>query len=501
MEHWNVFQLFNKKVILNLGLTAGMLLLLFCRQGSVYGESLFPAVSNSIFTFSYWWVPIGRGEDGIHDCSFTYQQKDDCEPVTLLSNVCYYYSTEYENRSGLGTMYRVNIEVSSDFEKNYQVVSYDKFRVESDYTTATRSFVDCHQDFLSASSSLPIYCFATKELCSKYLRGEISATEALNYDAIIETLKSTEYNSELPYYDDVRMAVNNDKSVTYTAKMSLEQQDKIVSEKEYRMNYNGYAIYIDDRQMGMLNALVTEIGIDAIVNGKKLDEVIQFDESGRLCVQKILVDENNSDLTSPGHSGGGGRHDDIFSIASVSSLVALKLDENHGPVVYSFQRNLSSKKYLNPDTGDTSATGKTGYNYLLLGYYTSNVICTDEINSEYGYLSYSYQWLYDAFRQRYGSGTKVIGDSLNGNVFVDPDKSYNYDDQGKEVVPGLNNGNLNSDSLLEHINNGFGLLGTDGYIELSRRYFLGVPSYIWALIAMAMSVSILVIVFKSIRGM
>lgn len=65
----------------------------------------------------------------------------------------------------------------------------------------------------------------------------------------------------------------------------------------------------------------------------------------------------------------------------------------------------------------------------------------------------------------------------------------------------ISGADLNTDNLLEYISNGYGLFGTGGYIELSRRFFLGVPSYIWALIAMAMSVNIVVIVFKVIRGM
>lgn len=92
-----------------------------------------------------------------------------------------------------------------------------------------------------------------------------------------------------------------------------------------------------------------------------------------------------------------------------------------------------------------------------------------------------------------GSTTVVIGTDGEGNKYFESSYTPSYDDAGL--------GSVDSDNLLEHIRKGFGLIGTDGYIELSHRFFLGVPSYIWALIAMAMSVNIIVILFKALRGM
>ena len=61
-------------------------------------------------------------------------------------------------------------------------------------------------------------------------------------------------------------------------------------------------------------------------------------------------------------------------------------------------------------------------------------------------------------------------------------------------------GNIDDSNLISHIKNGFGLFGTDGYIALAQRFFVGVPSQIWSLIYMAMAVSIILIVFKTMRG-
>ena len=62
-------------------------------------------------------------------------------------------------------------------------------------------------------------------------------------------------------------------------------------------------------------------------------------------------------------------------------------------------------------------------------------------------------------------------------------------------------GNIDDGNILQHIKNGFGLTGSDGYIELSNRFFSTVPSGVWSIIMYALAVSVVIIIFKSLRGM
>ena len=84
-------------------------------------------------------------------------------------------------------------------------------------------------------------------------------------------------------------------------------------------------------------------------------------------------------------------------------------------------------------------------------------------------------------------GEKYI-DSNHNNSVVNPSSVFDSVD-------------LQNPDLTNYVKTGYGLLGSDGYIQLSQQFLLGIPNYIWVLIAFALSVNIIVIVFKALRGM
>ena len=118
---------------------------------------------------------------------------------------------------------------------------------------------------------------------------------------------------------------------------------------------------------------------------------------------------------------------------------------------------------------------------------TGAKVCSDSIYIR----RFLFNTLNDAFETTY---TRITHDDDGNDVFH---SSYEQDANGN-VTSGVNT--LDTDNVLEHIKNGFGLTGKDGYLELLRYTFLGVPAYIWVLVATAMSVNIIVIVFKVLRG-
>lgn len=104
--------------------------------------------------------------------------------------------------------------------------------------------------------------------------------------------------------------------------------------------------------------------------------------------------------------------------------------------------------------------------------------------------------LWNDDNEHYGATyTRIAKDDSGNDVFKD---SYEMNANGDNVSNDL--GNIDDSNLIAHIRNGFGLFGTDGYIALAQRFFVGVPSQIWSLIYMAMAVSIILIVFKTMRG-
>lgn len=92
--------------------------------------------------------------------------------------------------------------------------------------------------------------------------------------------------------------------------------------------------------------------------------------------------------------------------------------------------------------------------------------------------------------------TRIAKDDNGDDVFKN---SYEMNSNGDDIGSDL--GNIDDGNILQHIKNGFGLTGSDGYIELSNRFFSTVPSGVWSIIMYALAVSVVIIIFKSLRGM
>ena len=108
------------------------------------------------------------------------------------------------------------------------------------------------------------------------------------------------------------------------------------------------------------------------------------------------------------------------------------------------------------------------------------------------------------YYQKFNNSNLNAAIGLSSNIVEDHDDFGDniLDDMGNsDIINPLNYTDISNSNVIEYVNNGYGLLGNQGYLQLSQRFFAGVPVYIWGLLAFALSVNIIVIVFKALRGM
>lgn len=113
---------------------------------------------------------------------------------------------------------------------------------------------------------------------------------------------------------------------------------------------------------------------------------------------------------------------------------------------------------------------------------------------------------------RYGNKVIVSGtisdvhNSLMGTNFVKEEtdttgQTIQSTPQGVSNTGELVSSGLNTDNLLSYFQNGFGLLGNNGFLALARETFSFFPTEIWVLIFFGISVSIVLVVARFGRGL
>lgn len=337
-------------------------------------------------------------------------------------------------------------------------------------------------------TSPSLYVFESISDAQAYLNGEIDASSAVNFEEVQNFNRSFTYDSDLPYYDKTSLSLNTDKTCLLDANMSTSQRDlynsfSTDSGSPFLIELYSHAIYAKTTELGNFNAFVLMYGTEndlgnKLPNSKKVDDIIKFDSSGRLIVNG-----------EQGFMGGGGRHGDSFVISDSSPLIAYTFEQ------VTFRDGLSATSHF---TRDVSYVGTEIDGYILIGYMTEICLVYPDGNDvRYGRKTYSYTWLTQALRDRYGSQSSFY----DGDGVKFEGEDYVFDEYGNEVDSTYSGSNITNDNVIDYIKNGYGLTGTDGYIEMSRRFFIGVPDFIWGIIAFALSINVIVILFKVFRGM
>ena len=418
------------------------------------------------------------GRKFVNDC---YYIDDSCD---LLSDICCCYLASAVDSNG----------VQIDTYAFYCKKAFNRVReFNSDYESGDRltseqtpALVFVH-DFDSGTALFNCYVFDSENACKQFINGEIDASSALNYDVIQDMNRVDIYDDSLPYYDITSLSLNtSNQSCLLDANMSETQRNIYTSfPKEVPFNIELYthAIYAKTKDLGNFNAFCIMYGYDNslgnhLPNAQKVDDLIKFDSNGRLIVNG-----------EHGYVGGGGRHGSTFTISETSPLLAYTFDQ------ITYRDGLSASVHFTRDIVLNDAE-KYFDGYQLIGYMTE--ICISHPNGSeisYGRKTYSYTWLTKALRDRYGSQSTYY----DGEGLKIEGESYTFDEYGNQTTVDSSNV-INDGNVIDYIKNGFGLLGSQGVIQLAQTCFVGVPSYLWALYATLISVNIVLIIFKITRG-
>lgn len=357
--------------------------------------------------------------------------------------------------------------------------------------------------YLSADSlELKIPKFSSADKAILYAKGQIDVSEADNYNEIKSSFVDYSYDENYPYFDQATLTINANNSANYNARMSDEMQTNYymlnaknpdkdgTSEEEHTMAYVEYyaaAIYADSSKVGIFNDLVLRYGnavgsmSSSLPNGAKMDEIIQYDADGKLLVSAY------KGISTVGFK-------QIAKEDSTSPLLAVELDKitaaDKEACGTNFSRVLTAKKefvYNDMDATDYIVGGSLVpkvNKYTLIGYAVDIRMSIQKGNEVvYSKDTYTYNWLNNAMRERYGSESVFYDDA--GKMSGD---SFEFNNQGQGITSGISSDGYTQEDITGYIKNGFGLLGKDGYLTLMGAALYQIPAYIWAIIAFVLAV-------------
>lgn len=322
-----------------------------------------------------------------------------------------------------------------------------------------------------------LYVFNSLGEAQAYVNGEIDASSALNYDDVQNNSKI--FDASIPSLDFLKYDTITDKG--FIASFGFNDADSFTNYVDYNNSdvmydiqvvhfyseYEGLSRFEQLMSKGISN--VNKWVANTFGSGNPIDDEMAlskvqavYDSNGLiktdLCptVDSYNKSNNNGLLLFTVTVNGS-------DVLSVSNSVTYKVD-SYDNLVY-----VGSQTCITP--------------YVIFNgqKYFGNSIYYQGFNTT-GYQEY------------YGTPSNIIG---------------TFDDLGDYTTINSNNassiGNatdsFTSDSLLSYFQNGFGLLGNNGFLALARETFSFFPTEIWVLIFFGISVSIVLIVARFGRGL
>lgn len=346
--------------------------------------------------------------------------------------------------------------------------------------------------------SSAFYVFSSESECLQYLAGDLEATEAINYDEI---------SSSNAVYDD---RVPSPSSV-YISNQTSRQLGVNVSFDSESLYYEGVPVFYD-MQVYHYYRYDSIVHTSSYPLGKHSNKS-SIDDS-RIYADYTLVDSNGDfTISLPTVSGLWNSYQEQKEISTsffrwsaydlcLGDDCPIVAEDNTALESYIHSFTVRSYDSYHVDSGISlfkSIQDMTGIN--------CNYTCSQVKVQPYVYIDGN---------KCYGKPivvTKYINESTqNSYTFIPQDSSNPTDISRSDDVITDNsvfddNGNraydtsLSESGLLDNIRSGYGLSGSDGYFAITNRYLSSIPSSIWTLIGFALSVSIIICVFKAIRGM
>ena len=401
------------------------------------------------------------------------------ETYSMQKDICVYVTSSVD-KSGT-TRYGLSVLMNGVKDNDIDTHSF----IQSEYED-----LSAVNDFGSITNlygySMKVYVFTDLQMAKKYIAGNMSAEElqkyALNYDEVQESLAG--YDSSIPV--PIKANVNVITTSTVSSMFEYDQNELRNFEEENNVELQY------DYEVEYFYQLLSKSQINKQNSNLEVAEVNRG-------VDDFALDKNN-----------------LF-VAKTTCREQFEAFQVGGTP--------TTQKYLcTADSGTYKTTGIVELNNAVTSsppdYYTLYTIPFSVFSMEYHmqfiaaqvrvttyYVDdsgvkhksddvYFRRCLWSEDNEHYGATyTRIAKDDSGNDVFKD---SYEMNANGDNVSNDL--GNIDDSNLIAHIKNGFGLFGTDGYIALAQRFFVGVPNQIWSLIYMAMAVSIILIVFKTMRG-
>lgn len=346
------------------------------------------------------------------------------------------------------------------------------------------------------NGKLKYYIFNTKEEAQAYIKtGDTSG--ATNPDDMIED--KGDYDESLPYYDKAVIEPIDAKkySMQFSAAMNSGRVKDLYNLRDegYELYYTfeSYGVYMDSNIWTSISRIFETVGLTSSFT-QKVKENITIDSSGRLVVGKA-------------YSGGGGRHSGtLFKTLSSNNcnVYAVELD---GTVTTSsklstgqnYTKDLNAKIFNGGDAGNLLFGVNGSAN--LIGYYA---IIQPYIIKDgtiiYAKPTYAYNWVYKSLRDALGNGAYNY-DPTNPDEPVDPVNPPGKDDpdpdpDNPDPVDPIDPSSFDLVAYLKLC-----MTEAKSFILLFNMWLTAIPAAIWVLITAAMTLNLLVIIFKIVRGM
>lgn len=356
----------------------------------------------------------------------------------------------------------------------------------------TVSYSEPRASMWKSGNSLPtadytfnaFYIFASEDDAKGYLKGTVPATSATNYaeakavqDKIAkeQEIANAEYESSVPAPDKL-----------YIQSLSATAVNSVFQYTDEGIDLTGMTYEVTVEHFYMSASLFTSIAKGYTgKNGEgsyKLNGTIDS-------VNRLILTETVEDYISK-----------PTELMADHVLVSGITDEKSGQmnatnVILSVPTDYSDKFAASVNAFFTGATNSHRASYCGSQI---TVVPYKEIDGQLvkGNACVARRFTNEILNTLVGSTYTQVGQDESGNEYI---VSSNNQDSNGNQSEGL--GSIDDGNILQHVKNGFGLSGTDGYIALARHFFQGVPSSIWALLSMALAVSVAVIIFKALRGM
>lgn len=343
------------------------------------------------------------------------------------------------------------------------------------------------------------YIFKTKDDANGYLKGTVPATAATNYDEVQQALQDIEkqirdmnrtHDSTIPVPERANINVITSSSVSSVFEYNEEEITKFEEETGYTLQYEYRVEYIY-QMLAKYQIENQASNISSLKNSKFSNgsSTASYDSNGLIHIEgtcKELYTAFKETLnTEIGLNGAVADSGEFVSEGNVDLTCVVTSSPPNYYSLYSIPKSLMN--FAEYHMQFVLAQAKITTFYVDSDGYRHD---SDDI--------YIRRPLWEKDEAGYGiTYTRVTKDENGDDVFK---SSYDMDSNGNKTNSSISS-DINVDNIVEHVKNGYGLAGDDGYLNLTQRFLQGVPNYIWWIVAMALSINLLAIAVKIFRGM